>query len=176
MDNIVTFQQLLNIEDTILANAKSREIYNEALKEYVTDQYDYLMFRKKFINLFAQFKSNRYLYDFPVEENVKITSCYEEKIGFTQRSNVSQVEKAVTRHLDKLLLTTDIYNAIMKVSFKLTGWEAIYLNNTFFPLKPKSEEKIADLIGISKTYLQRYKKSCLVKMWVELEKYCEKDD
>lgn len=174
MDYIVTLNQLLNVGDTISDNANTNNKVNQLLDEYVCNQYDSANIKSELLKLFATFKSARYLYDFPVEENIKINPNYELREGFTQRSTSSQVENAVARYVDKQLLTTDIYNSIIKVSYKLTGDEVVYLINTF--LTHKAEESIAEIIGISKTYLQKIKKSCLVKMWVELEKYCTQDD
>lgn len=96
------------------------------------------------------------------------------KESFTQRSTTSQIENAVQRYIDKQMLTTDIYYSIMKVSYKLTNDEVVYLINTF--LIHKSEEDIAEIIGISRTHLQKIKKSCIVKMWVDLKQYCEEND
>ena len=62
----------------------------------------------------------------------------------------------------------------MVLSLKLTSDEAIYLINTF--LAHKSEDDIAEMIGVSKSYLQKIKKSCIVKMWIDLKKFCEEDD
>lgn len=174
MDNIVTLNQLLNISDTITSNSKEHENYNQLLDECICDCYDVLENKKKLLSLFARFKSARYLYDFPVEDNIRISSNYEERIGFTQRQTTSQVENAISKYIDKQLLTTDIYNSIMKISYKLTGDEVIYLINTF--LTHKSEDTISEIIGISKTYLQKIKKSCIVKMWADLWQYCEEDD
>ncbi len=174
MDHIVTANQLINIKDTILENAKTREKENQLLKKCIFIQYDVIEDKRKMLVLFSKLKSARYLYDFPVEENIKITPTYELVEGSSQRSNQSQVENAVTRYIDKQLLTTKVYNSIMKVSFKLTRQEVIYLINTF--LVHKSEEEISEIIGISKTYLQNIKKSCIVKMWVDLEQYCPQDD
>ncbi len=174
MDNIVTLNQLLNIGELISNNATANSKVNQLLDEYVCNQYDHSYIKQELLKLFATFKSARYLYDFPVEENIKMSPNYELREGFTQRSTTSQVENAITRYIDKQILTTDIYYSIIKASYKLTDAEVVYLQNTF--LTHKSEEDISELVGISKTYLQKIKKSCLIKLWVELEKYCIKDD
>lgn len=174
MDGIVTLNQLLNVSDMIKDNADANSKVNQLLDEYICNQYDTIYIKDELLKLFATFKSARYLYDFPVEENVSISPTYEVHEGFTQRSTASQVENAVSRYVDKQLFTTDIYHSLIKVSYKLTNDEVVYMTNTFFT--HKAEESIAEIIGISKTYLQKIKKSCLVKLWVELEKYCIKDD
>lgn len=174
MEGIVTLNQLLDISNAITLNAQKHIEYNQLLDESICNSYDILENKKKLQELFAKFKSARYLYDFPIENNIRTTPVYEERIGFSQRTATSQVENAVVKHLDEMIYTTDIYNSLMKASYKLTGDEVIYLINTF--LIHKSEDDIAELIGISKTYLQKIKKSCIVKMWVDLKKYCSEDD
>lgn len=174
MNNVVTLNQLLNVGNAIQDNATKNEQYNELLDDYICKQYDIISNNEKLEKLFSSFKSARYLYDFPLEENVSISPSYEYKESFTQRSTTSQIENAVQRYIDKQMLTTDIYYSIMKVSYKLTNDEVVYLINTF--LIHKSEEDIAEIIGISRTHLQKIKKSCIVKMWVDLKQYCEEND
>lgn len=175
MDNIVTLNQLLNVSKDISINAEQNKEHNELLDEIICDKYDVLDCKKKLRDLFSSFKSARYLYDFPIEDALNITSNIDPtKVSFGQHSNVSQLENAVQHYVDEQILTTYVYHSIMKVSYKLTGDEATYLINTF--LAHKSEEDIAEIIGISKTYLQKIKKSCIVKMWIDLKKYCKEDD
>lgn len=171
---IVTLDQLLTVSNTIRTNASKNQEYNQLLDDYICNQYDIADMRDNLYKLFAKFKSARYLYDFPVESNIKISSNYVLREEEVQRSTTSQIENAIERYVDKQLLTTEIYNSILKVSYKLTGDEVVYFINTF--LSRKSEEEISEIIGVSRTYLQKIKKSCIVKLWVNLEKYCIEDD
>ena len=174
MNNIVTYEQLLNIDKTILENANQNKTYNELLDEIILNKYDCTEIKKKLKVLFSQFKSARYLYDFPIANQVNITTNLEIRENSFSQINQSKVEKAVEKYLDKQIYTTDIYNSILKVGYNLTNDEVIYLINTFLIRKP--EEDIAEIIGISRTYLQKIKKSCIVKLWVELKKYCNEND
>ena len=174
MDNVVTLNQLINISDYIKEIADQNKQHNELLSEEVCNSYDTSYIRNNLLELFNRFKSARYLYEFPLDSSIKLTPTYSFDGSCHQLSNVSQVEQIIEKHIDKQLLTTNIYFSIIKVSYKLSNEEVIYLINTFFT--HKSEEDIANIIGISKTYLQKIKKSCLVKMWVDLEKYCNEDD
>lgn len=175
MNHIVTLDQLLNISKNISNNVEQNKIYNILLDENICNNYDIIEIKKKLQSLFTSFKSARYLYEFPVECSISISANYEEKLGsFTQRNNISKIEQAIQKYTDKQLHTTNVYNTIMILSLKLTGDESIYLINTF--LAHKSEDDIAEMIGVSKSYLQKIKKSCIVKMWIDLKKYCEKDD
>lgn len=174
MDGIVTINELININDAIESIAKKNIELNELLNDRICNQYDIVDIKKKLTDLFTTFRSARYLYNFPVSDSIRTTPIYEKDESFHQRNNVSQVENAVSRYVDKQILTTNIYNSILNVSSKLVDDEVIYMINTF--LLRKSEEDIADILGISKTYLQKAKKSCLVKMWTDLRQYCETDD
>lgn len=175
MNHIVTLDQLLNISKNISNNVEQNKIYNILLDENICNNYDIIEIKKKLQSLFTSFKSARYLYEFPVECSISISANYEEKLGsFTQRNNISKIEQAIQKYTDKQLHTTNVYNTIMILSLKLTGDESIYLINTF--LAHKSEDDIAEMIGVSKSYLQKIKKSCIVKMWIDLKKYCEEDD
>ena len=175
MNDIVTLDQLLNISKNISNNVEQNKIYNILLDENICNNYDIIEIKKKLQSLFTSFKSARYLYEFPVECSISISANYEEKLGsFTQRNNISKIEQAIQKYTDKQLHTTNVYNTIMILSLKLTGDESIYLINTF--LAHKSEDDIAERIGVSKSYLQKIKKSCIVKMWIDLKKYCEEDD
>ena len=175
MNDIVTLDQLLNISKNISNNVEQNKIYNILLDENICNNYDIIEIKKKLQSLFTSFKSARYLYEFPVECSISISANYEEKLGgFTQSNNISKIEQAIQKYTDKQLHTTNVYNTIMILSLKLTGDESIYLINTF--LAHKSEDDIAEMIGVSKSYLQKIKKSCIVKMWIDLKKYCEEDD
>lgn len=175
MNDIVTLEQLLNISKSISNYVEQNKMYNILLDENICNNYDIIEIKKKLQSLFTSFKSARYLYEFPVECSISISANYEEKLGsFTQRNNISKIEQAIQKYTDKQLHTTNVYNTIMILSLKLTGDESIYLINTF--LAHKSEDDIAEMIGVSKSYLQKIKKSCIVKMWIDLKKYCEEDD
>ena len=174
MDNVVTLNELINISDYIKKVAEKNKQQNELLSEQVCNSYDTSYIRSNLLELFNKFKSAKYLYEFPLDSSIKLTPSYTLDEACHQLSNVSQVEQIIENHIDKQLLTTNIYNSIIKVSYKLSNEEVIYFINTF--ISRKSEEDIANIIGISKTYLQKIKKSCLIKMWVDLKQYCEIDD
>ncbi len=171
MIEIVTFEQLLNIKEEIQENAHSNEQNNQLLNDSVCDNFNTIKYKKNLLSLFETFKNAKYLYSFP--NSYKITFNYNNtKVNSSRKS--SQVEKTIEKMIDKQLITTKIYYSIIALSYKLTGKETIYLINTF--LDHKSEEEIAYLAGISKTYLQKIKKSCIVKMWTDLKEFCKEDN
>ncbi len=168
---MTTIEQLLNVDKEIRKNSG---LHNNLINSETCNHYDLKEVRKKLSKLFSYFTSARYLYKFPIEENISITSNIESSGIKSSRPTSSKVEKAVEQCLDKQLLVSDIYDSIIVASQKLTDAEATYMIDTF--LYRKSEESTAEDLKISKTYLQKIKKSCLIKIWVDLKEYCQEND
>lgn len=173
MNDIVSFDKLCKIKETILSLNNEYALENQYLNEQICEQYDVISIKKRLLKFFEEFKSAKYLFEFPVEEISQITSNYGITMSAHLNNNVSKVESSITRYVDKQLRTTNIYNSILLVVSKLTKEEVEYFTNTF--LNHKSEEEIAYQIGISKTALQKYKKSYIIKTWIEMEKYFKQD-
>ncbi len=71
------------------------------------------------------------------------------------------------RVVDNKMWLVKFYNSICNLALKMTRAEAQYIVGTFF--SNKSEEYVCDNIGICRNTLQKVKKSCLVKTWVEFQ-------
>ena len=112
-------------------------------------------------------KNVKYFYNFSVESSIKITPTYQLSEGSRQRSNASQVESIVTREVDSIIWATRFYDTIIFAAKKLTEEEATYLVNSL--IKNKSESAIADILGVCTKTVHHIKKSCLIKIWSELE-------
>lgn len=173
MNNTITLDKLLSIDSDLLDITRKYENQNYLLNDLDCSAYDLNKIKIQLKNLFLKFKNAKYLNKFPIENNVSLTPTYDVKISSSQRSTISQVDKAVMNYLDKQIWVSEVYDSLLILASKLTKSEAVYLIYTF--LSYKSEEIIAEKLGICKTSLQRVKKSCLVKMYVELENYIEND-
>ena len=123
--------------------------------------------------LFKKFQAAKYLNKFPMNTSRNSSFIYDVCNTAKQNTTRSCVENAVQNHIDKELWITLFYNNIMLLANKLTREEAIYFINTF--LLHKTEEKIAESLEICKTSLQKIKKSCLVKVWIELKEFSEEN-
>ena len=73
----------------------------------------------------------------------------------------------VANNIEKQKWLTKFYKRLESISFKLTNEEIKYLVGTFF--KGQSEEVLSENMGICRNTLRKIKKSCLVKMWIEME-------
>ena len=169
MDSIVTLEQLLSLEDTLNSIVKEYDIRNDYIDEEICNQYDILEIKGSLSKILKRFKSARYLYDFSIDERISITPNYETKINQFQQTkdNINFIK--VDNNIDARIETTNIYYALTMLCKNVTGDEFNYFMGTFF--QRKSEDEIAYLIGISKTYLQKIKKSALVKAWTFLQKF-----
>jgi len=77
------------------------------------------------------------------------------------------VFKTSVEELESLNWMTNFYNRILIIASKLTIQEATYLVDCFF--SNKSEEVTCEKLRICRNTLQKVKKSCLIKTWVELK-------
>ncbi len=171
--NTITLDKLLCIDSDLLEITKKYENQNYLLNDMDCSYYNINNVKSQLKTLFLKFKSAKYLNKFPIENNISLTSTYDIKLSASQKSTISQVDNAVTNYLDKQIWVSEVYDSLLILASKLTKSEAGYLIYTF--LSYKSEETIAEKLGICKTSLQKIKKSCLVKMYVELENYIEND-
>ena len=103
MDHIVTLNELINISDYIKEVSDKNKQYNELIDEKICDRYDITDIKNQLIDLINRFKSARYLYEFPISNSIKITPTYERDESSHQRSNISKVEQAIEKQIDKQL-------------------------------------------------------------------------
>lgn len=170
MKDIIILEDLLNIDKTILGNSKKNR-KKILIDEIIYNQCDILEVKKKLEKLFKKFKSITNYCEYISYNSLSITSKYELTIKSKNKIISNPVQRAVGRKVDEEIESTDFYKAIIELSYKLTYEECVYLINTF--LDNKSEENIAKILYMSKPSLQKYKKSCIFKMWLDLEKFCD---
>lgn len=157
---------LSTIHQKLLTIARENDEQNMLILKKVYDQYDVLEYKKKIMRLFKTLRQEKYIRP---EYSIKMSTNYEHNSNRSSNSNGSQMENCVDKYIDSMKREEEVCESLLKLSKKLTMEEMIYFINTF--LLDKTEENIADTIGISKTSLQKIKKSCLVKAWFELKIY-----
>lgn len=165
MEKFLTLEMLLDLPEKVLTIANnSSNIYISMLDKKTCDEYYYSELRKNLMEFFKSFNEIKYSFS-EAAIDINYTSNY----NITENKKVaninSKVENYVSKKIKKEKFALDIYNRVCSLSKKLTFNEAIYFVNTFFA--GTSEENISEELGISRTYLQRIKKSCLVKLYFE---------
>lgn len=167
MDSTLTLDMIFNLPNEILDTSKKYKEMSEMLSISICNKYDTKELTGKINNMFVIFKNVKYFYNFSVESSIKITPTYQLSEGSRQRSNASQVESIVTREVDSIIWATKFYDTVIFAAKKLTEEEATYLVNSL--IKNKSESAIADILGVCTKTVHHIKKSCLIKIWSELE-------
>ncbi len=162
IENDLSLTMLLEMPNKILDNSKNeKNRFINLLSEDVCNIYYYTELKSDLRKYFDDFNDFKYLFS----NNYKTTSNYclkEEKFTNYFKDKISNfVEKQINH--EKYILKT--YNQIMEFSSKITYQEAIYFVEAFFARK--SDEYISEELGISRNGLQRIRKSCLVKMYLE---------
>ena len=167
MNSILTLDKLLDLPKEILQTSEKYNEYSNLLGKNTYKQYDFIQIKKDVNEKFNRFKDAKYLYKFPIENLIKTTPLYELKENSHTKSVNSQVESIVTKQVDEQIWVERFYDILLSTSAKLTMEEAIYLVDSFFA--NKSLEVIAERLQVCMQTIQNIKKSCLVKVWIELK-------
>jgi len=166
MDSLLTLDMILELPNEMLKNAEKYNDYSELLRKDIWEQYD-LEYLKDYISeRFTHFKDLKYLCNYSFANESKMTANYNFDELKGQRTFNSQLENNVNKNIDNQLWMSQFYNILIIVSSKLTLDEVKYLIYHYF--SNKSEDFIAEKIGYSKVTLQNIKKSCLIKLYNEL--------
>lgn len=161
MGSTLTFDDILNLPEKILKISFEYEKYSILLRENIVLKYYHKNLKEQIMGYFNRFQDIKYSYpmDFylstPVIQNV---SCKQNTIA-------DSVGKFVARKVDDDIWLNQFYLHLLNLATKLVSTEATYLVDTFFA--HCSEEIISEKIGVCRATLQKIKKSCLVKMFLE---------
>jgi len=178
MDLSLTFDKLLSFpEDFIKASNKYCDL-TEPLSARECNKYKLKELRSTIDKQIQLFKDTKYLYKYPNEiYYVPITPNYQPKEVMMPRKLSSKQEDKIDPIVNRQIWATHLYYSFMEsLSTKLTRQECVYFIESYF--KKHSEDDIASKLSICKDTLQRVKKSCLIKVYIEvnaLEDYYEEE-
>ena len=173
MELYLTFNKLVELPDRILEQTKEYGDIIDYLSPMEMSHYDYKDALDTITYLVSKFKDAKFKYNFPVENSIKINAS----IGINiNRKNLSdKVGDIVASRIDNQLWVKQLYCALLEAAPKLNRKEAIYFVNSFF--KNISEENIAEILNMSRLTLRnKVKKSCIIKLWIELEPLFKLED
>lgn len=173
MDLDLTFEQLVEFPNQIIEQTRKYGEVLDYLSKEEMNKYDYKMILEKITNSMAKFKDAKFKYKFPLEDSISIPSSVGIKIPSKKISD--KVGDAVSNYVDKQLWVKQIYYALLKAAPKLNRTEAIYFVDSFF--KGYSEEVISEKLRMNRVTLRnKVKKSCIIKLWIELEPLFSMED
>lgn len=166
MKNELNINMLLELPSTILK--KSEDDINKfvgLLSDNVCNIYYYKNLKSDLKSYFDKFNDMKYIYNISKEYGINLVSNYEIREEKRLIKVNDKVSNFVEKELDKEEFTREVYEKSLSLASKLTYKEAIYFVESFF--SNKSDDYISEEIGISRTGLQKIRKSCLVKMYLE---------
>lgn len=170
MEDLLTFEKLLELPDLVLKISNSDENnFLSLLSDAKCDLYYYSGIKRDLKIFFNKFNDAKFSYNMSFVPQIKATK-YE--ISTNQRTNkvIDSVSDYVTEKIKEEQYAEKVYNQILNLAHKLTKQEAVYFVQSFFA--NKSDEYICEILQISRNGIQRIRKSCLVKMYLEfLYKY-----
>lgn len=160
----LTLKELISLPNDILRISSNNE-YIDLLSKETIDQYYNQELKKKMQSYMRRFNDMKYLYQYSDSYSLKAVK-YTKETKSKSSTGKSVVEEFVTKKIDNKLWVKEAYDHIISLSYKLSFTEQKYFVETFF--KNESEEKICEKLGICRMTLQNIKKSCLVKMYLEI--------
>lgn len=171
MNEVITLEMLLDLPKELLKKSIEYNEYAVLLDKEQYSKYDCKELKKKINEYFVYFKNVKYFYRFPTNYEIFINNSYD-NIKVSSTNSISDpVFSFVSKELDEKAeiakWTNNFYNTILVIASKLTIQEATYLIDCFF--SNKSEEITCEKLRICRNTLQKIKKSCIVKSWIELE-------
>ena len=166
MEKFLTLEILIDLPKKLLTKAENLKIENmlTLLSNNMIQKYYYKDLRKDLIKCFSNFNDSK-IYFSNIADDYQLTSNYELKENKHIKNTNDKISSFVEQKIMNQRFTVNMYNRIESLICKLTYQESIYFVKTF--LYYDSEESISEDLAISRTYLQKIKKSCLVKMRIE---------
>ncbi len=163
VDNMRNDNNFFELPKQILENLENKkETYRNLLSNEVIEAYYYTNLRKDLLKSFTTFNDAKYI----DKDYINISPIYGKEIT-KNKNKQDKISNYIASKIDKQIWAKDFYDTIMSLSTKLTYSETYYLVNTFF--NNKTEEEISEILNISRFTLQKIKKSCLVKTYLELK-------
>ena len=163
MDEVITLGMALEIPKVISLKMNA-DNFNHILPSNLYEEYDTKTLKKDIWKKFLKYREIIYF----MQWNDSLGSNYHiEQTYVKNHYSKDQMDNLVASNIEKQKWLTKFYKRLESISFKLTNEEIKYLVGTFF--KGQSEEVLSENMGICRNTLRKIKKSCLVKMWIEME-------
>lgn len=166
MNEELTIEKLLELPNKVLEiglrNEENKGI--NLLSTKTCELYYYTNLKKDLKNYLDPFNDSKYSYGVVKFNSVGVSKSY----GLKEERHLKKVNDNVldliTREVDKDIFAADVYQKILKLADELTYREALYFVRSF--LENGTDDYVCDELGLSRTGLQKIRKSCLVKMYL----------
>jgi len=166
MELDLTFNKLVELPERIVEQTKDYGDVIDYLSPLEMSNYDYKEALEIITHLIRKFKDAKFKYNFPIENSIRINSSV--GINLNSKNLSDKVGDVVANHIDNQIWVKQLYCTLLNAAPKLNRKEAIYFVDSFF--KGMTEDCIAEHLRMSRLTLRnKVKKSCIIKLWMELE-------
>lgn len=165
IDKIDT-KDFFELPSTMLSNSKNVK-YLQLLSEKAVNYYYYTDLKKELVSIFKRFKDSKYIIPFSDDYSLKSNASSLEIRNPNSKND--KVGDYVENKIDLSIWSKDFYNILIHLSKELTFQETMYLIATFFD--NMTEDEVCDKLEVCRKTLYKIKKSCLVKIKLEFDKF-----
>ncbi len=164
MDTL-SLEKLLELPNKVIKISESEQNkYLDLLSQNTCNKYYYTDLKSDLKDYFCRFNDFKFVYSMPNEMPLSASS-YELKENKFVRNAPDKTLNYIANKVDEEIFTVDTYNRVVSLAYKLTKSEAIYFVYSFF--SDETDDYICENLQISRNGLQKIRKSCLVKMFLE---------
>lgn len=165
MDNLLNLEKLLELPNKVIKISESEQNkYLDLLSDSTCDRYYYTNLKSDLKDYFSRFNDFKFSYSMPENITLNATAYELKENKFVNRTNDS-ILNYVSNKVDEEIFAIDTYNKVISLAYKLTEKEAVYFVDCFFA--DETDDYICEKLQVSRTGLQKIRKSCLVKMYLE---------
>lgn len=159
----INYEKLLELPNDMVHISESNS-YLSLLSDEFCNKYYYTQLKSDLKKIIKKFNDIKY---FDIADNLKATN-YEINADIHANKNSDKILNYIINKIDNETYLVKIYNLLKSLSYKFTLSETIYFVETFF--SEKTDDAICERLGLSRTGIQKIRKSCLVKTYLEFKK------
>lgn len=164
MDTL-NLEKLLELPNKVINISESEQNkYLDLLSQNTCNKYYYTDLKSDLKEYFRKFNDLKFVYSMPKEMPLSASS-YELKENKFVQNATDKILNYIANKVDGETFAVDTYNCVISLAYKLTKKEAIYFVYSFFA--DETDDYICESLQISRNGLQKIRKSCLVKMFLE---------
>lgn len=165
MDNLLNLEELLELPNKVIKISESEQNkFLDLLSENTCNIYYYTNLKSDLKDYFSKFNDFKFVYSMPENSTLSVNS-YELKENKLMYNANDKILNYIAKRIDDEIFAIDAYNRVISLAYKLTKKEAIYFVDCFFA--DATDDYICERLQVSRNGLQKIRKSCLVKMYLE---------
>lgn len=158
-------EKLLELPNKVIKISESEQNkYLDLLSQNTCNKYYYTNLKSDLKDYFSKFNDFKFVYSIPNGMPIS-TSSYELKENKFVQNTTDKILNYIANKEEEEIFVVDTYNRVISLAYKLTKKEAIYFVYSFF--SDETDDYICESLQISRSGLQKIRKSCLVKMFLE---------